>query len=837
MKHEAFIGLFATFTGSKKIGMKISYNWLRTWLNTPLSPTDIADILTDTGLEVEGVDTVETVPGGLNGLVVGHVVKAWQHPDADRLRLTMVNIGEIEEIQIVCGAPNVAEGQKVIVAMVGAKLYPSEGDPFVIKKGKIRGEVSMGMICAEDEIGLGEGHDGIMVLDASATPGTPASVYFELENDSCFEIGLTPNRTDAISHRGVARDLHAALRAHAPVLSEVPELVEVSLDNLGKISSGDALKIEVENKEACPRYAGITIDNIQVGPSPEWLQRRLVAIGLSPINNVVDITNFVMHDLGQPLHAFDADKIEGGKIVVKNLPAGTKFTTLDNIERELDADDLMICDTKKGLCIAGVFGGKSSGITEKTTRMFLESAYFNPVSVRTTARRHGLNTDASFRFERGVDPNGVLDGLLKATSLICQITGGTVVSELTDLSFDIPQPAQVKLNWQRMYTLIGKEIPKDLTLQILDDLDIDVITETDEDLGLEIPTYRQDVTREADVIEEILRIYGYNNIEIPTRLHATLSSAPKPDEESLRNRISDLLTSRGATEIMCNSLTKSAYLELVEDPSLEPDKAVRMLNPLSSDLDVMRQTLLFQALETVERNQNQKKPNLRLYEFGRVYKKADAGYQETSKLALTFTGLQHKENWNKPSEKLRFSHLKAEFDQILGGLGLSAEEMNLAPYQGNLLLEGLTLQLHKKDLGFMGIVHPNIQASFGIKDRVLYAEINWDALVKASGRKKIKIKELEKYPAVRRDLSLLIDTNVQFADLERVAKSAERKMLKSVGLFDVYEGDKLEAGKKSYAISLVLQDEKQTLQDKQIDLSVSRIKEALEKELGAQLRK
>lgn len=816
--------------------MNISYNWLQSWINTSLEPQEISNILTDTGLEVEGLETVEAVPGGLEGLLVGHVTKVWQHPNADRLRLTLVDIGEEEPLQIVCGAPNVAEGQKVIVATVGAKLYPSEGDPFVIKKGKIRGEVSLGMICAEDEIGLGNGHDGIMVLDPEAKTGTPASVHFDLKSDTCIEIGLTPNRTDAISHRGVARDLRAALNANPVQGQKSPELEDIEFDNLGKVSSGNALKVKVESKDACPRYAGLTIDGIKVGPSPEWLQRRLTAIGLTPINNVVDITNFVMHDLGQPLHAFDADQIVSGEIIVKHLPTGTKFTTLDEVERELHEDDLMICDTEKGLCIAGVFGGLSSGITENSTRMFLESAYFNPVSVRTTARRHGLNTDASFRFERGVDPNGVLDGLLKAATLICQIAGGKVVSELTDLSYDIPQPAAVNLNWDRMDTLIGKALPHDLVKRILADLDIEVKSEDESGVELEIPTYRSDVTREADVIEEILRIYGYNNVEIPTRLNATLSSAPHPNEEALRNRISDMLTSRGATEIMCNSLTKSSYLELTEDPEIEADKAVRMLNPLSSDLDVMRQSLLFQALETVERNQNQRNPNLRLYEFGRTYKKAETGYSEQSMLALTFTGAHFQENWNKPSEQLSFSQLRSEVDQVFTSLGLSPEEISLLPYEGNLLLEGLTLQLHKKPIGKIGIVHPTLQQHFGIKERVLYADLDWAKLVKASGRKKVKFSELEKYPAVRRDLSLLIDQHVRFADLERVAKSAERKMLKSVGLFDVYEGDKLEKGKKSYAISLVLQDEKQTLKDQQIDRSIARIREALEKELGAQLR-
>ncbi len=809
--------------------MKISYSWLKQFLNIDLNAVEVGEILTDLGLEVEGIEDFESVKGGLKGVVVGKVLTCEKHPNADRLKITTVDLGTGEPVQIVCGAPNVAAGQKVPVATVGTKLYDDKGESFTIKKGKIRGEVSFGMICAEDELGLGDDHDGIMVLDDNIEPGKKAAEIFEVETDKVFEIGLTPNRADAMSHLGVARDLRAGLMQMKDIHQE---LITPSVSDFNVDERTRNIKIEVEDTKLVPRYAGITITDITVEESPSWLKNRLLAIGLKPINNVVDITNYILHGLGQPLHAFDADKIKGDKIIVKTLPGGTKFTTLDGVERELHQDDIMICDAKENpLCIAGVFGGETSGVTDNTSSVFIESAYFNPVSVRKTAKRHALNTDASFRFERGINPDTVVYALKRAAILIRDIAGGKIVSDITDIYPKKIEDFQVHLSYEKAFRLIGEEISTDTIKNILASLDIKINNQTESGLGLTIPSYRVDVTREADIVEEILRVYGYNNIKISDKLNTSLSYAGK-NNEKIENIISNILIARGFYETMANSLTTPEYISLSENLSEEHN--VKMLNALSSDLEVMRQSLLFSALEAVAYNINRKNSNIKFFEFGKTYHKFQNGYTEQKHLSLVVSGKRSNEAWNVQNKHSDFFYLKGIVTAVLSRLGF--ENLKVSTAKSDIFSEGITISLKKIRLVEMGVVKNSILKSFGIKQEVLYADFNWDNILEHVGNKTISISLLSKYPEVKRDLALLLNEDVKFNDLYNAAFQSEKKFLKNVDLFDVYTGDKLPEGKKSYAMSFILQDENKTLNDKQIDKIMNKLQQTFTKQFGAELR-
>ena len=815
--------------------MKISYNWLKNYIDTDLSVEEVSKILTDTGLEVEGIEEFESVKGGLEGLVIGKVTSCQKHPNADKLTVTTVDIGTGQELPIVCGAPNVAEGQKVVVATVGTMLY-SDDEGFKIKKAKMRGEPSEGMICAEDEIGLGTSHDGIMVLDNSAKIGMPAKEYFNIETDTVFEIGLTPNRIDGASHIGTARDLAAYLS-----LTKKTELITPSVDDFKIDNNNLRIEIIVEDKEACPRYTGVTISNVKVAQSPDWLQNRLKAIGLKPINNLVDISNFVLHETGQPLHFFDADKIKGNKVIIKTLPEGSPFVTLDETERKLSANDLMICDENHGMCIAGVFGGTTSGVTENTKNVFIESAHFNSVSVRKTAKRHDLHTDASFRFERGSDPNITVYALKRAALLIKEIAGGEISSEIIDV---YPEPVadyKVDLTFRNLKRLIGKEIEKEKVKSILDSLDIKIIAEDEEKLSLEVPTYRVDVLREVDVIEEVLRIYGYNNIEISEHVNSSLSYSPKPDKEKIQNTISDILTGNGFNEIMCNSLSKVDYYNDLE--SYKPTNLVKIFNPLSNDLNVMRQTLLFGGLESIMYNINRRSSDLKLYEFGNCYYLNDSEsenplkkYSEEQHLAIFITGNKTEESWITKEEPTSFFLLKTHIENILSRLGFDLNKVETEDISSDIFTEGLSYKYNKNQLVHFGILNKNILKAFDIDTKVYYAEFSWDNVLKLSTKNSIRYTEIPKYPEVRRDLALLLNKEVKFANVKELAHKSERKLLKKVSLFDVFEGEKLGANKKSYAVSFILQDENKTLTDKQIDKIMNNFIRVFEKELGAQIR-
>lgn len=810
--------------------MKISYNWLRNYVDTDMNPEEMAKILTDTGLEVEGVEKIESVKGGLEGVMIGEVLTCEQHPDADRLKVTTVSVGK-EPLHIVCGAPNVAAGQKVVVATVGCTLYPEPDKPFKIKESKIRGEVSQGMLCAEDELGMGESHDGILVLEDSAKVGMSAAEYFELEDDYMIEIGLTPNRADAMGHIGVARDLVAYLNTHDgnSLSVRIPSVEDF------KVESNDlVVNVSVEDEELCPRYMGTTIKGVQVAPSPAWLQKRLRAIGLSPINNVVDVTNFVMHELGTPLHAFDAAGLNG-KIVVKTANDGDKFTTLDEVERELDSSNLMITNGSDHLCIAGVFGGISSGISDETTDVFLESAYFQPVSVRKTAKMHGLNTDASFRYERGVDPNMTDLALKRAAMLIQEVAGGSIAMEVVDTN---PKPIEnltVEFSFERCNKLIGTDIPKDKVITILNALDIQVLEENIGVAKLEIPAYRVDVTREADVVEEVLRIFGYNAVPIPEKLNSSISRFIKPDPEKIQNIISEMLVGMGCMETMNNSLTKSDYVSKLGGETLKSERNVAMLNPLSQDLDVMRQSLIFNMLETVAHNQNRQNPDLKLFEFGKTYHKYDTRYNENRRLIIVVTGLKAAENWNASKDQQTFFSIKSIANAVFQRLGMD-ELLKSNGLKNSLLQDGLQLKVLKNNVGEIGWISQKFKKHFGIKNDVFIADLDWDGILNSIQFTKVKYTELPKTFAVRRDFSLLINQDVTFASIEEIARNCDKKLLKEVGLFDVYEGDKLEAGKKSYAVSFKFQDAEKTLQDKQVDAIMDKIRTSLESKLGAQLR-
>lgn len=806
--------------------MKISYNWIKQFLKIDLPSAEVSDILTDLGLEVEIVEKYQSVKGGLEGVVVGHVLTCEKHPDADRLNITTVDLGEGTPIQIVCGATNVAAGQKVPVATIGTKLFDKDGNEFEIKKGKIRGQESHGMICAEDELGLGTSHDGIMVLDSNLKPGTPAAKVFNIENDEVFEIGLTPNRADAMSHMGVARDLRAALiQKNASLELITPSVSKFKVDKR-------TLKIDVDVKDSslAPRYCGVTISGVTIKPSPSWLQNRLKAIGLTPKNNVIDVTNYVLHELGQPLHAFDAAKING-KVTVKTVEAGTKFVTLDDVERTLHEEDLLICDDKGPMCLAGVFGGKNSGVSENTTTIFLESAYFNPVTIRKTAKRHTLSTDASFRFERGIDPTITEYALKRAALLIQEVAGGEITSDVIDVYPKKIEDFTVFLNYEKAFKLIGQELPKETIKKIVASLDIKVNNSSDAGLGLIIPAYRVDVQREVDVIEEILRVYGYNNITFSKKLNATVAKSARTEDYKVQNIIASQLNSFGFHEMMANSLTTPDYVQLSE--LLKEEYNVTMLNPLSSELSVMRQSMLYSGLEAISYNINRKNSDLKLFEFGKSYRKLLSGYNEKKHLTLFVSGNRVSESWTNVQKPTDFFLFKGYVNSILSRLGFDKTQ-NL-PVENDIFSEGIAFALGNDTLVEMGTVKKSILKHFDIKQEVFYAEFNWDLVIKLLSNK-IKFTAIPKYPEVRRDFALLVDTNVAFESIYKVARQTEKSLLKDINLFDVYEGKNLPEGKKSYAVSFTIQDTTKTLTDVQIDKIMSKLQSNFESELGAQLR-
>ena len=803
--------------------MKISINRLKQYISLTESPEEIAALLTRSGLEVEAVEEFVSVPGGLEGIVIGEVLTCEKHPDADKLSITTVDIGLEAPSQIVCGASNVAAGQKVVVATVGAKLYPTQGEPFEIKKAKIRGQVSEGMICAEDEIGIGTSHAGIMVLNTDLPNGTPAKDYFEVSQDHILEIGLTPNRADAASHLGVARDLKALL--HRSIC--LPEGKE-----LAKETHGTSISVEVQNPEDCPRYAGIVVTDLKVAPSPQWLQNFLRSLGLEPINNVVDITNFILHDLGQPLHAFDAEKITDGKLTVGKLSKGTSFVTLDEKERKLSGDELMICDTQGGLCIAGVFGGKGSGVSDQTQTIFLESAYFSPDIIRKGSQFHGLKTDASFRFERGTDPNMPVYALQRAVELLQEIAGGKVASELIDL---YPNPIKdfvVEVEYAHINRLIGKKIDPSEVKTILESLDIQLENETEIGFTARVKPYRVDVTREADIIEEILRIHGFHQVELSEKLSTDfLADHPVKDLNKLQYRMTEMLAGLGYFELITNSLTKPQYAE--KSGFLDPAQGVEIYNKLSEDLGVMRQTLLFSGLEVMAHNINRKQSDIRAFEFGTVYQKSESGYKEGRRLAIFHSGNRSLESWIEPAKSFAFSDLFAAVERILERLNIEPSAMDViesAPFS-----YGLMLKLGEKEIGRLGLVDEKMLKLAEVRQDVWYADLDWDLLTKkASGLKKYQ--EISKFPEVRRDLSLVIDKTTSYSQVKAIAEKAGGKLVKRIGVFDVYQGDKIDAGKKAYALSFILQDQENTLTDKVIDHTMSKLMKAFQEQVGAVIR-
>ena len=821
--------------------MNISYNWLKKYIDFNLTPEELAAALTSLGLETGTIEKVETIKGGLSCLVVGEVLTCVEHPDSDHLHITTVDLGDGAATQIVCGAPNVAAGQHVIVATVGTKLYDGDKE-FTIKKSKIRGVESNGMICAEDEIGVGTSHDGIIELPLDVKPGTPARDYYNVTDDYVLEVDLTPNRIDAASHYGVARDLAAWLNANR---NESASLHKSDVAAYKSDRPDGAITVSVENAEACPRYSGVTIRNVKVQESPQWLKDMLTAIGQRPINNIVDITNYILLGLGQPLHCFDLAKVKGEKVIVKTVAEGTKFVTLDGVERTLTERDLMICNTEEPMCIAGVFGGLDSGVTESTTDIFLESAYFHPTWIRKSARRFGLNTDASFRFERGIDPNATVDNLKAAALMIKELAGGEICGEIVDIKAKEFPKFPVTLEYAYADTLIGKQLGKDTIKNILKSLEIEIVSEAENALELLVPTYRVDVQRPCDVVEDILRVYGYNNVEFDDTVHSSLSYKGETDTKNdLQNLISEQLTACGFNEIMNNSLTAASYYsELTTFPEAH---CVHLLNPLSSDLNVMRQTLLFGGLESIAHNVNRRSGNLKMYEFGNVYHfnpEADsserilAAFSEHTSLGIWITGDNHSGNWAEQARKSTIFDLKAVVEQIFARLGIGAKELVMEQTSGDIFAAALTINNRGgKHIGELGIVKKAILKKADVEQDVFFAELNWDALVKMTLKKKVTFTDLPKTQPVKRDLALLVDKAVTMADIEKVVNSSERKLLRGVSLFDVYEGKNLEAGKKSYAISIILQDDEKTLQDKQIDAVMNKIIAALEKQVGAKLR-
>ena len=822
--------------------MNISYNWLRDYLPFDLTPDEVAAALTSIGLETGSVETVQSVRGGLAGLVTGRVLTCTAHPNSDHLHLTTVDVGGDEPLKIVCGAPNVAAGQMVVVAMIGAKLYDGDKE-FVIKKSKIRGEESFGMICAEDEIGVGASHDGIIVLPADTPVGMPAAEYYKVETDHVLEVDITPNRVDATSHYGVARDLAAYLQQRGtPVTLQRPSTEGFSIDD-----PSPAIVIESVDPEGSPRYSGLTIRGVTVRESPEWLRRRLTTIGLRPINNVVDVTNYVLHELGQPLHAFDAAKIAGSRIRVRTMPAGTPFTTLDGIERTLTADDLMICDAEKPMCIGGVFGGLDSGVTASTTDVFLESACFNPTWIRRTARRFGLSTDASFRFERGLDPNGTIEVLKRAALLIREVAGGRITGEIQDVYPNKVEPYAVDITYRKIDETIGQAIPPETVKSILHSLEIEIAHETPEGLSLRVPVYRIDVRRDVDVIEDILRIYGYNNVAFDDRVQSTLSyRTPTDRSQRLESLISEQLCGAGFHEIMNNSLTRRANYEGLT--TMPADACVTLMNPLSADLNVMRQTLLFGGLQTIAHNINHKQRNLRFFEFGNCYTRraegqsaeTDAplkGFEEEHRLGLWLSGTRTENSWLHADEQTSVYELKAYVENILRRLGVDEKKTVRRTFTNEIYSSGMTIETAAgRTLATFGIVDRRIARQADIDTEVSFAELSWTALMKETRRATTVFREIPKFPEVRRDLALLVDTAVTFAEIEQTAAETDRKLLRRVVLFDVYEGKNLPAGKKSYAVSFYLQDAERTLTDRRIDDLMAKLCRNLESKLGAQLR-
>ncbi len=819
--------------------MNISYNWLKRYINTNIPAQQLSAVLTSIGLEVDGTEETQSIKGGLEGLVVGKVLTCEAHPNSDHLHVTKVDIGLPDPLDIVCGAANVAAGQKVIVATVGTVLY--DGDQkFTIKPSKLRGVSSNGMICAEDEIGVGNDHSGIIVLPDDVPVGTLAKDYYHVDSDTCIEVDITPNRADAASHYGVARDLVAALSLEHPEVS----LSRPSVDDFKVDNHNINISVEVQNSQACPRYSCVAIDGVTIKESPDWLKKALISIGMSPINNVVDVSNFILHGIGQPLHTFDADKIAGQKLIVRNCPEGTPFTTLDGQERKLSAEDLMICDAEKPMCIAGVFGGKDSGISDSTTRVLIESAWFNPVSVRKTARRHQLSTDASFRYERGTDPDNVIYALKRAALLIKEVAGGQIASEIVDVYPEPVKPFEVKVSRKRMFSLIGRPIPEDALQTILAKLEMQIVSDDGDALDLRVPRYRVDVTREADVVEDILRIYGYDKVEVPQDLHTTVVYAPKPDATKLLNIIGDMLASRGYQEIMNNTLTKDSYSSVL--PQTAPaDANVHLLNPISSDLNVLRQTLAFGALEVARLNRNHRNPNLKLFELGNVQSikpgadKSDFNsYNEVMHLSLLQSGLKADPNWNTKSEPTSFFDLKADVLNIIRRLGLNPSTISEEPLSNDLFAEGLEFKVEKtKSLVRFGIINSDVLAKFDIDAPVYYAEFEVPVLLaKSAQQNKVHFSPLPKYPEVKRDLALLVDSQISFAQIASLAKKTEKKLLRNVSLFDVYQGKNLPEGKKSYAVSFILRDDDKTLTDKQIEKVMQQLISTFSKELGAELR-
>ena len=819
--------------------MNISYNWLKNYLLSDLKAEEAAVILTDIGLEIEDFEKLEAVKGGLKGVVVGEVLTCEDHPDSDHLHVTTVDVGTGEPLGIICGAANCRKGLKVMCATVGAELHPiGSTEVFKIKRSKIRGVESLGMLCAEDELGIGSSHDGIMELDENAIPGTPAMEYLKLTDDYRLGIGLTPNRIDAASHYGVARDLAAYLRSQGREAElRLPSVEDFKVDNTSR-----ATQVVVENSEAAPRYAGINISGVKVAPSPQWLQNALRAIGINPKNNVVDVTNYVLHELCQPLHSFDADRIAGNKVVVRTCPEGTPFRTLDGVERKLSEQDLMICDSEKPMCIAGVFGGEHSGVTENTTNVFLESAYFNPVWVRKTAKRHALSTDALFRFERGIDPNITVYALKRAALLIKELAGGEITSEITDIYPAPVAPFAINISYDYIDNLIGKAIGQQTIKDILHSLEIEITGETSEGLSVLVPAYRVDVQRPADLVEEILRIYGYNNVEIPEHVNSTLSYEAKPNRDKLRNMVSDMLSACGFAEVMNNSLSKSSYYENSEVyPS---ERCVKIMNPLSADLGVMRQTLLYGLMEVVELNVNRKAQSIKIYEFGNTYtynaerKEEDglAPYDESFRLSVAISGARTSQSWNSKTEASDFFTLKAVAEKILRRFGMDIYTLRSEPIQNELYAEGLSLKAGNKELLQIATISPKVRKMFDLKGEVYFLDIDFDTLLKYTKKHKVSVKELAKFPAVKRDLALLVDSAVSYAELRQIAFQTEKKLLKDVTLFDVYTGDKLEAGKKSYALGFILQDESKTLDEKTIENTMNKLIDAFAKKAGATIR-
>lgn len=819
--------------------MNISYNWLKEYLDFDLQPEEVSAALTSIGLETGGVEEVQTIKGGLEGLVIGEVLTCVEHPNSDHLHITTVNVGGEAPLQIVCGAPNVAAGQKVVVAVNGTKLYDGD-EVFTIKRSKIRGVESNGMICAEDEIGIGTDHAGIIVLPADAVVGTPAKEYYNVKSDYVLEVDITPNRVDGTSHFGVARDLAAYLKQNG----KPAELKRPSVDAFKIDDETPAIEVVVENTEACTRYSGVTIKGVTVKESPEWLKNRLTIIGLRPINNVVDVTNYVLHEMGQPLHSFDAGKVAGGKVIVKTMPEGTKFVTLDGVERTLTDRDLMICNTEEAMCIGGVFGGLDSGVTEQTTDVFLESACFHPTWIRKTARRFGLNTDASFRFERGLDANNTIYVLKRAALLIQEVAGGKITGAIQDVYPNPVQPYTVELAYSKINSLIGKEIPVETVKSILSSLEMEIVSETTEGLTIHVPVYRIDVQRDVDVIEDILRIYGYNNIEFSDSVKSNLSYKTATDRSyELQNLISEQLCGSGFNEIMNNSLTRSAYYE--ELTTYPVSHCVMLMNPLSADLNSMRQTLLFGGLESIEHNVKRKNGNIRFFEFGNCYdynvekKREDtlAEFSEDYRLGLWVCGDRVENSWAHANEKATVYELKAYVENILIRLGVSLKKVVFGNLSNDMYSTGVSITTTSgRELGTFGIVNRKISKALDIDFDVYYAELSWTLLMKETKKNKVTFSEISKFPAVKRDLALLLDKAVQFAEVKKIAEESERKLLKEVSLFDVYEGKNLPAGKKSYAVSFYLQDETKTLNDKQIDAIMQKIRKNLESKLGASLR-